>query len=302
MPFPVYLIYHRNCPDGLAASWVYLHCHKTRGLGTDHITLIPADAGKVPTNLSWKDHNVVMLDISFKKDDLLRIASEAANIFIIDHHQTAQTDLSGEFPENVFLTFDMSKCGAQLAWDKWFPGRDYPWFIDVIADRDLWLWKNPHSKAIGRYFSEYGYFDSHDKFEELLTWNGNDIDRSVEIGNVLLETDQKIVKLYTKSAILCDFKTPEKTYKVYLTGCPHQYASEVGHSLSSKSECDFAVMWRYSFSEDEWQLSCRSSKDRPDIDLSVICSKFGSGGGHKQAAGFTLKNSEANLHSYLTKV
>jgi len=136
----------------------------------------------------------------------------------------------------------------------------------------------------------------------LSNWTGNDIDRSIEVGNILLKTDQKIVDLYVKSAVLCEFKTSDKTYKVYLTGCPHQYASEVGHNLANNSSCDFAVMWRYSFPEDEWYLSCRSSKNRPDIDLSIICSQFGFGGGHKQAAGFTLKNSETNLCSYFKKI
>jgi uncharacterized protein len=283
------LIYHRNCADGLTASWVYLHY-----LGkTDDVKLVPADAGKVPLDLDWSNKNVILLDISFKKVDLLNIAEKAANILILDHHESARDDLSGEFPSNVELIFDMNRCGAQLAWDKWFPNKPYPWFINVVADRDLWKWEHEHSKALSKYLFEKEYFTEHSKLNELLSWTTIEINKARITGEIMIEIDDKNIINYTKSAILCTFKA-SKTHKVYLVNCPHQYASDVGNKLLQDPKCDFVALWRYDFTKDEWWISCRSSKNRSDINLSKICSEFG-GGGHPQAAGFTSK---VNLHIY----
>lgn len=296
---PVYVIYHSNCPDGLAASWVYLHYHKTKGISTDHIKLIPASAGKAPTNLEWSGTHVILLDISFKRSELLDIASKALTVKILDHHQSASTELSGEFPPNVTLKFDMNRCGAQLAWDEWFSLYDYPWFINAIADRDLWAWKDNDSRPIGKYLFEKKYFGSHEEFGKLINWGNNEIEHAVTVGKTMIEIDEKNVEHYVSIAIPCILKAHDKDYKVYLTGCPHNYASEVGNALCSK-DCDFAVAWRYDFEKDEWYLSCRATKN--EIDLSVICSKFASGGGHKKAAGFTIKGSDGNLHSIFKKI
>lgn len=297
-----YIIYHRNCPDGMMASWIYLQYCKLYKSDLKNIVLVPADAGNVPTNLSWDKAHIIMLDISFGKDDLLAIASKASSVLILDHHKTAQTNLSGTFPENVRLVFNMEKCGAQLTWDECFPYLDYPWYVEVVADRDLWRWTFPNSKPLGKYLMDNGYFESHDQLDKVSNWSTAEMTQAIAVGKVMLEVDDHNIDMYVKSAILCEFKAPDKTYRVYLVGCPHKYASDVGHKLSSSSECDFAVMWRYSFEEDVWNLSCRSSKNRPDIDLSVICSQFGSGGGHKHAAGFKINNHSFGLRSYFSKI
>lgn len=299
---PYYVIYHRNCPDGMMASWIYLKYCEGKNADMKEVVLVPADAGKVPTDLAWDKAHIIMLDLSFRKEDLLDIASKASSILILDHHKTAQTDLSGTFPDNVKLIFNLEKCGAQLTWDLCFSDSVYPWFVDVVADRDLWKWSFPDSRPLGKYLMEYGYFETHDQIDRLNCWSVSDIEEATKVGETMLEIDEKNVAFYANSATLCEFSTPSpsKTYRVYLTNCPHKYASDVGNKLSSEKDCDFAVMWRYAFVEDEWQFSCRSSKTRSDIDLSVICSQFGSGGGHKHAAGFIIKstiNHPFSLHS-----
>lgn len=297
-----YVIYHRNCPDGMMASWIYIQYCKYKNADLKNVILVPADAGNVPTNLSWDKSHIIMLDISFSKEDLLNIASKVSSILILDHHKTAQTNFSGTFPENVRLVFNMEKCGAQLTWDECFSNLDYPWYVEVVADRDLWKWAFPNSKPLGKYLMDNGYFESHEQLDKLSNWSISDMEQAIAVGKVMLEVDENNIEAYVKAAILCEFKSPDKTYRVYLVGCPHKYASDVGHKLSSNSECDFAVMFRYSFEEDVWNLSCRSSKNRQDIDLSIICSQFGSGGGHKQAAGFKISNHSSGLHSYFRKI
>src|SRR6185369_15825359 len=59
--------------------------------------------------------------------------------------------------ENFKMVFDIARSGAVLAW-KYF-NEEIPPMAHIIEDRDLWLWKLPHSKEInaaleGRGFKE----------------------------------------------------------------------------------------------------------------------------------------------------
>lgn len=308
---PVMVLYHKNCPDGIAAGWVFIkHIFSDRSLDLSQVDCIPAYAGKAPTDLDFRGKEIVILDLSWKREDLLRIASEAKSILVLDHHQSAISEVFGRLPDNVTVVLDTTRSAAQIAWDRWNNQSVRPWFIDIIGDRDLWKWKIPLSREIGEYLGEKGMY-SLTKMTELLDWTIDDIERAGEEGRKILKEKEKNLQKFAERAILCKFYTPGTSYKVYLTECPHEYASDVGHILSDKPECDFAVMWRYCFLSDEWQLSCRSSKNRPDIDLSAITKSIG-GGGHPKAAGFIIKPSDSpvdtknankhtltgNLHTY----
>ena len=309
---PVIIFYHKNCPDGIAAGWVFIrHICSDRRLDLSQVYCVPAYAGrKAPTDLDFRGKEIVILDLSWKREDLLRIASEAKSILVLDHHKSAISVLFGRLPDNVTIVLDTTRSAAQIAWDRWNQQSARPWFIDVIGDRDLWKWKIPLSREIGEYLGEKGMY-SLTKMTELLDWTIDDIERAGEEGGKILKEKEKNSQRFAERATFCNFYTPGTTYKVYLTECPHEYASDVGHILSNKPECDFAVMWRYCFSLDEWQLSCRSSKNRPDIDLSTITRNIG-GGGHAKAAGFIIKPTDSpvdtknatkhtltgNLHTY----
>ena len=60
--------------------------------------------------------------------------------------------------------------------------------------------------------------------------------------------------------------------------------SEIGSRLAPA--CDFALIWYYDHAIQECKVSLRAFHD--NIDVSEVSKKFG-GGGHKKAAGFTLK-------------
>jgi nanoRNase/pAp phosphatase (c-di-AMP/oligoRNAs hydrolase) len=294
---PVLIFYHKNCPDGIAASWVFLRYMALESdLDLAKINCVPLPAGKLPTDIVFKGKEIILLDLCWKREDIFRIASEAKSILVLDHHSSAISEVFGNLPDNVTIVLDTTRSAVQIAWDRWFPQDNSPWFIDVIADRDLWKWKIPLSKEIGEYLHDNGFY-SHTKMTELLDWTIDDIENAAKEGTIILKEKEKTIQMITKKAILCDFYIPETTYKVYLTECPHEHASEVGHRLSTLPECDFAVMWRYSFLSDEWELSCRSSKNRTDIDLSTITKNIG-GGGHVQAAGFIIKPIDSPVENH----
>lgn len=237
--------------------------------------------------------------------------------------------------DKIHILFDMDRCGTELSWDHFHREKEIdtssmaslsdtvkefilskgntqktvldkkgrPWFIQVISDRDLWKWEDPRSKAIGNFMFQKG-INTWETLNEALNCDVDDIDDMYNQGLFLLELEDKKVEAIIKNAILTTLTTPvtNKTYKVYLVGCSHIEASEVGNRLSKKEECDFACMWRYDCLENKFWMSARSNiLLKPGSDLSKIAKEF-SGGGHSQASGFALDNCNEGLMKYFSKV
>jgi hypothetical protein len=73
--------------------------------------------------------HVVMVDFSYKRDVLLKMAEKSAHILILDHHKTAEADLV-DLPANVECVFDMNRSGPNVAWDRYFPNQRPPKLIE----------------------------------------------------------------------------------------------------------------------------------------------------------------------------
>lgn len=128
------IVYHSPCPDGFAAAyaaWLRFG-DKADYLGADH---------GVHTELDVDGRAVYVLDFSFPRPMLEDIRVKAQSLVILDHHKTSQEDLA-EFPGAVF---DMTKCGARMAWEYFHPDKPAPKLIDYIEDRDLWVWRDERS-------------------------------------------------------------------------------------------------------------------------------------------------------------
>src|SRR5438128_5239442 len=97
------VIYHGpECWDGFCGAWLI---HRFMPGPTD---FHPAQYGEPPPDVRGRD--VMVLDFSYPRDLLERMAAEANSFVVLDHHETAQTD-----PEGLpYCTFDMERSGAQL--------------------------------------------------------------------------------------------------------------------------------------------------------------------------------------------
>lgn len=291
------VIYHDRCPDGKAGAWAFWRTKKPiRFYGCLH--------GQPPPN-GIENQNVVIVDFCFPRGIIEEMAAKAKSITILDHHESAQDDLEGELPKNVKVIFDMNRSGAQIAWDYLYSW-PRPWFIDVIADRDLWAWKIPQSKELGKGLSVKGYY-TWEKMDEMY---GMDVafcnaekvalfkQKMIEIGAPLVEQEEREISSYCSKSILASFTVPDgKKYTVRLASCPDHLRSEVGNRLcetnpDSYVRIDFAVLWRYDFLLDEWWISCRSISKENSVNLAKLTKQFYRGGGHRSSAGFTIFGSD----------
>nr|QBK88279.1 MAG: DHH family phosphohydrolase [Marseillevirus LCMAC202] len=282
------VIYHANCPDGFTSAWAFW------SLFRDRAEYLPYRYGQEPPDLTGK--RVAIVDFSFPRETLLRMVDQAQYLVVLDHHKSAERDLDGlNLGAKGEIIFDMARSGAQIAWDYLFASRQRPWFVDYVADRDLWRNELPQTKEISQTLFFDGYFDSFSKLDELSNSLEplKEMSAMAERGLVLLEYKTKECEMYAKAAKPTIFRG----YRVNLAGCPRAYRSEVGN-LISMQDCDFAAVYWYDYYSKEWLISFRASKECP-YDLSEITSQLPNGGGHPKAAGFTIyeQNGE-NLHTY----
>ncbi len=175
-----------------------------------------------------------------------------------------------------------------------------PWFIDDIADRDLWRWQIPGCKDSTRAMFASNVYESINTFYSLIDKNRDDF---VRLGVTLNADDERNYKALINNAIDANCVTPDgkQSWKVRIVECDHTMASEVGNRLVQDGLCDFSVMYRYNLLKDEWWLSCRALPGSA-VDLTKILPLIDpKGGGHPKAAGMTLSGGNA-LSTYFKPV
>lgn len=270
------VIYHKNCRDGFGAALAAYHCLDERA------HYVACQYGEDPPSVE-ADSDVYILDFSFSKLQLVKLAGECRSVVVIDHHKTALQQLLG-IPtppapgavigaHSLYAMFDMQKSGAVLAWEYFNPEERVPELLYYVQDRDLWQWKLPCSREVSAGLEMLPM-----DFE---AWQAylRDTSGLAEIGATVLRYKQTIVDAALKSvgAINLGGRT------VLVTNTP-VLISETCEAILLKwggvAGCYFDT------AEDTRVYSLRShDPDGPDV--SEIAKKYG-GGGHKHAAGFTV--------------
>jgi hypothetical protein len=162
MPEPL-VIYHAHCNDGLCAALV---ARAHLGGAGDYVSCQYGDA---PPETAGRD--VYVLDFSFPRAALLDMQGRAASLIVLDHHKTAEADLSGL----DFCRFDMNKSGGRMT-REWFAARDgrdaggpgAEWLVDYTEDRDLWRWRLPDSREVSAALASYP--QTLEAWEPFMSW------------------------------------------------------------------------------------------------------------------------------------
>lgn len=274
------VIYHADCADGFSAAWV-----ARKALGEENCEFYAAkyDDEVVP---DYKGRNVVIVDFSYKRDDMLKLIGDAESVVILDHHKTAEEDLEGVFEfSNVEGKFDMKRSGAMLAWLHYFPDEEPPLLIKTVQDRDLWRFKYQGTRAFSALFKTF-YF-------EFITWDflAHHLEHPktafalFEQGEAVERFEQKQINelsgINRRNLVIGGLMVPA-------CNVPHSMASDVGNILAKGHP--FAAC--YSDTETGRTFQLRSDKDdEASFDVSEIAKQYG-GGGHKNAAGFKVLHHE----------
>jgi uncharacterized protein len=257
-----HVIVHGACYDGHGAAWV---AKQAIPKATIHYGIHGNPIPHVPNGC-----RCYMIDISYPRPQMEELASRVS-LKVLDHHKTAQAALEG-FPDTVF---DMSKSGAMLAWEEFFPGQPAPLLIQYVQDQDLWTWKLPESDAICAYLRSYP--------RDLAAWTY--LNQSLVLGFrdaaaqgfAILRSDRQRVEEMCEQVRWGYIGS----HYVPIANATVQF-SAVGNALCEKfPEAPFAAYW-FMRGDGMQQWGLRSMGD---FDVSEIAKAYG-GGGHKNAAGF----------------
>jgi oligoribonuclease NrnB/cAMP/cGMP phosphodiesterase (DHH superfamily) len=281
-------VYHFPCPDGFSAAWVV-----REALGEENVEFVPMNYGQPYDIEMFRDRAVYLVDFSFKAKEMLAICDIADNVLVIDHHKTAEAELSGLMHDKLMTIFDMDHSGAVLTWNYFFAaqgiattsgkvnGIDVPLFLKYIEDRDLWKWKLPASREICMAISSYDY--TFENWSMLDAMCGLDLYKLELEGRTLKRQFDKTLRAMLKETMyMGDFAG----HHVPIANVPYAYASDAGNLMCDgpMSKAPFSVTY-YDTANGFRKYSLRSTD--AGLDVSEIAKMYG-GGGHRNAAGFSL--------------
>lgn len=263
-------IYHHACADGFAAAWVV-----RKFFGDGQVDFHPGIYGEAPPDVTGRD--VILVDFSYKRDVLLTLSGQAKSVLILDHHQTAEADLV-DLPANVRTEFDMTRSGAMIAWEAFFPDQNRPLLLDYIQDRDLWEFRLPSTREVMAALYSYPF--------DFVVW-----DVLIEAGVRALINDGLAINRKHQADVAAIVRNATRWVffggtVVPVANVPWMYASDVAGELAVG--VPFAATYYDDAEGRRWSL--RSSPDGADV--AKIAEAFG-GGGHKHAAGFRMTREEA---------
>lgn len=264
------VIYHANCADGFCAAWLMNRHFKYLN---EPCEFYAASYNQDPPDVKGK--NVYILDFSYPRQTLLDMSSRVESLIVLDHHKTAEADLKGL----GFCHFDMSKSGARMTLEMLKGDMVNNWLVNYTEDRDLWLWKLPESKAINAAIRSYTM-----SFEEWDALHQKAPFVFIPEGLAILRAEKQIVDAAVRNA-------RDYTFDGYRGRGVNATTliSETGGELAKGY--DFGLCW-FEKPNGDRVFSLRSIGDR--CDVSAICKKRG-GGGHKNAAGFCMPVSNADV-------
>lgn len=303
------VVYHANCPDGRAAAWVMQRHYPDATLLARHY-----DASFDETIRSAAvDADVFYVDFSTSRDSLIKLCAVAKSVTVLDHHKTAREELTAfvDPPKNLRIAFDMSRCGAMLAWDYLCNPRYMPlseirvgsWdsygntvgsrvtsrFIEYVQDRDLWTWALPNSREVSAWMSSFP--------DDLLSCDvmsqaiDNDLKSVVHMGAAILQFQKRRIEAVLRNAMQITIQGPNATF--YQVPCVNtaSFISEVGEALTAAYPAAPFSATFFIRSDGKRVWSLRVSQDK-NFDASAIAKHHG-GGGHAKACGWTEGASNA---------
>jgi len=273
------VIYHANCPDGFTGAWLLW-----RAFG-DEADYVPANYGEELLPVSQVEgQNVFIVDFSYSRENMKRVAKWARSIQVWDHHKTAEESCRGL----DFCTFDMDRCGARLLFETYikdnFPGT---WwhdktreFVRYIDDNDRWIRALPKTAEVRAAYTATPFEFSHWGALVAKGFHG-----WVEVGQQILQYQQLLIDQHLATVARVPFKLPHGrfvTVPVVNLTCKHIVSPLLG-KLAKDTPFAMGFWWNGR----EWEVSLRSREGSEDV--SKIAQMFG-GGGHAHAAGFKVKN------------
>lgn len=226
---------------------------------------------------------IIISDVS-PSFELVEMLAGEKDVVILDHHATTE-----KLKQFHFTVHDLNKCATLITWhwlkDQGYDVSAYEEFALCVNDVDLWLLKRKDSLKMGMLFHLLGI----DRFEK--RFYNTPYSTFTDTETLLIELEEERKNSYIRKAIrnMTTF-TDKNGYTVCLLFA-ESYASELGNSIIADGIADYVVL----INSQQKKVSLRS---RRDVDIRNIAENNG-GGGHRNAAGFSIKNENFNIDNII---
>lgn len=262
------VLFHGGCNDGFCAAWIY------RRYVNPQSEFKAVQYNTDPPDTEGRD--VIILDFSYERPLLMEMEERAQSLLVLDHHETAERELEGL----DYCIFAQDKSGARMTWEHFFDPRsqgsldDVPWLVAYTEDRDLWKWELANSKAVNAALASYPRdFSVWDSIAE------KGPQAMASEGEAILRFQHRLIRPRVKHhgwTTISGFRVPI-TNATFMT-------SEIGNALADGHS--FSVV--FFIRPDSKVVYNLRSKGADAADVGSIARAHG-GGGHKNAAAFTLE-------------
>lgn len=293
------VIYHNDCTDGFAAAFV---AYLTLGDDAEYKAFQYGKQQRPSVSEVQRmvaGRRVFILDFSFSTEVMNLIVEYAEHTVWLDHHKSAILDHQGEYSKGRSVQtvgvksitwLDDCRSGAVLAWDYFNPNKPRPLFVDLIDDRDRWVFAyGDASRAFHLALNSRASYWTFELWKNLFYDNSRTENQSTNVlikdeGLILLNYQQELVTKVLKTKQLVKVSTqglldlPFVVHEGYAANSA-VLQSEVGERLAIESGT-FGLVW---YLADNGRIRC-SFRSQDGYDVSAIAKAFG-GGGHEEAAG-----------------
>jgi oligoribonuclease NrnB/cAMP/cGMP phosphodiesterase (DHH superfamily) len=277
--------------DGLASALIARR-------GYPNATMKSVQYGEELENRWFFDYDrVILLDFSYN-EEIMNEFKNYTNFIWIDHHKTAR-ELTLWNKKSVKGKRNTRKAACELTWDYFNPGRECPFAIKLVADRDLWKFKyGDDTRKLQCYFETLDINNEIDiELIDDILLDGkkcNDVSEFIQAGEYILDyKDAQVKRIYETGYVTKAFG-----HKAFNCVTPILVNEVADYAFKQDKEIEIAVIELYEAKDDKVRCNIEL-RSRGNVDVSEIA-KQNSGGGHHNAAGFIHKE-ELNIFEKIKK-
>ena len=267
--------FHAGCPDGFGAAWAVWRAwgEAAEYFPRGHDDPLPYDR--------VIDREVVFVYVALPNALLDRLCDVASQVTLLDHHVSARDRFEADaaLVQSVatrghHVHFDLEHSGAVLSWKHFHPDSEIPALLEYVEDMDLWNWKLPRSETVTAAIVSYPR--TFEAWDDLAT---RAIEELANEGEPIARSNKMDVERALHTA------HPVHLGEVQVEGVnARALRSAIGHGLSQRARYGSACGVVYRMIGDRVDVSLYSIGD---FDVARIAASYG-GGGHRNAAGFSL--------------
>jgi oligoribonuclease NrnB/cAMP/cGMP phosphodiesterase (DHH superfamily) len=278
-------IWHHNDNDGRCAAYIARMAMEEK-YQIKSMTFYEMDYTKTPDFSEVQpEDKCIIVDFSFKPEDMERLNQTQARVIWIDHHKTAIESLKNVNDKDGLEISGLRRTtdsATLLAWEYFFTDIPAPYAVQLVDDHDAWKHKLPESMDFlmgSQLFDRSPAIDHKSNF-----WTATIIDGTWKH----VANQGRIINLHQKEHNKSKLK--ELGWVGMLRGFGRFVLCLNGMRGSQSFEScphpgDFDVLCAYEHKGNMFTVSLYSNRG---VDVSELAKQFG-GGGHAGAAGFVCR-------------